>query len=108
MAALAVQAGENLSLQTIIQLGAEIEAIYMLTSLEGRGLDLIKQHQELWKRTLDFFDSAVAIWESVATDGELLRAHRRLLNELRALVDDRLAFYSVHEDRRAYRQRKLD
>ena len=47
LAAMAVVAGERLSFQTVVQLGAEMEAIYMLASLEGRGLDLIKQHQTL-------------------------------------------------------------
>ena len=50
LAAMAVEAGEKLSLQTVVQLTAETEAIYILASLEGRGLDLIAQHRELWKR----------------------------------------------------------
>lgn len=108
MAALAVKAGENLSLQTIIQLGAEIEAIYMLASLEGRGLDLIEQHRALWKRACEFFDAAVSIWESVPTDGGLLRAHCYSLKNLREIARDRLEFYSVCAERRDYRHRKLE
>jgi hypothetical protein len=102
MAALAVKAGEDLSLQTIIQLGAEIEAIYILASLEGRGLDLIEQHRALWKRAYEFFDATVSIWESVPTNRELLRAHSHSLKNLREIVRDRLEFYSVSDaERRA-------
>jgi hypothetical protein len=81
-------------------LGAEIEAIYILASLEGRGLDLIEQHRALWKKAYEFFNAAVSIWESVPTDGELLRAHYHSLENLREIVRDRLAFYSVSESER--------
>lgn len=49
MAALAVEAGENLSLQTVIQLGAEVEAFYTLVDLEARSLDSIEAHRRLWE-----------------------------------------------------------
>ena len=105
---MAVVAGERLSLQTVVQLGAEIEAIYILASLEGRGLDLIQQHQELWQRTSDFFAAVVSIWASVEADGELLRAHRSELEKLAEIARDRVQFYSIHDiDRRAYRLRKV-
>src|SRR5260370_34718930 len=100
MAALAVKGGEDLSVQTIIQLGAEIEAIYILASLESRDLDLIEQHRALWQRACEFFNAAVSIWESVPTDGELLRAHYHSLTDLREIVRDRLEFYSVSESER--------
>jgi hypothetical protein len=111
MAALSVAAGESPSLQNIVQLSAEMEAIYMLTSLEARGLDLIPQHHELWKRAHDFFAAAVAIWESVpvSADGELLRAHRRELERLADITKDRVEFYTFSEsERRDHRHRKLD
>jgi hypothetical protein len=44
LVALTVETGESLSLQTVIQLGAEIEAVYLLASLESRGFDSI-EHQ---------------------------------------------------------------
>jgi hypothetical protein len=100
MAALSVEAGEKLSFQTAIQLGAEAEAIYMLTGLEGRGLDLIEQHRALWKSTLDFYETAVSIWKPVSADGELLRAHRQLLAQLCELARDRVEFYSVSAAKR--------
>ena len=109
LAAMAVEAGERLSLQTVVQLGAEMEAIYMLASLEGRGLDLIKQHQTLWKRVCEFFGAAVSIWEPLPTDGELLCAYRRELKRLAEITKDRLEFYSPSSgERRDYRDRKLD
>jgi hypothetical protein len=108
LAAMAVEAGEKLSLETVVQLSAEIEAIYMLTGLEGRGLDLVKQHKELWKRTSEFFDVAVAIWEPVAPDGELLSAHRRELERLAEICKDRVEFFTVTVERRDYRDRKVD
>jgi len=109
LAAMAVEAGERLSLQTVVQLGAEMEAIYMLASLEGRGLDLIKQHQTLWKRVCEFFDAAVSIWEPLPTDGELLCAYQRELKRLAEITKDRLEFYSPSSgERRDYRDHKLD
>ena len=106
IAALAVETGEKLSLQTVVQLGAEMKAIYMLVGLEGRGLDLIEQHKELWRRTCEFFDAALAIWESVPSDGELLCAHRHELKRLAEITKDRLQFYSGDIERRDYRHRK--
>jgi len=73
---------------------------YILASLEGRGLDLIEQHRVLWKRVYEFFDAALSIWESVSSDCELLRAHRRLLKELRSLAGDRTQFFSVSDAER--------
>jgi hypothetical protein len=109
MATMSVEAGQKLSLQTVIQLSAQAEAIYILASLESRGLDLVEQHRALWQSTSEFFDAALAIWESVPTDGELLCAHRRELKRLAEITKDRLQFYSeVGDDRRDYRQRKLD
>ena len=106
LAAMAVEAGEKLSLQTVVQLTAETEAIYILASLEGRGLDLIAQHRELWKRTSEFFDAAVAIWEGVPPDGELVSVHRRELQRLAEISKDRIEFYSVADERRNYMERK--
>jgi hypothetical protein len=108
LAAMAVEAGEKLSPQTVVQLRAEIEAIYILASLEGRGLDLIEQHKKLWKRTSDFFAAAVEIWEAVPPDGELATVHRRELERLAEICKDRIQFFSVEPERRDYRQRKLD
>jgi len=108
LAAMAVEAGEKLSLQTVVQLTAETQAIYVLTSLEGRGLDLVKQHRELWERTSEFFAAAVAIWEPVAPDGELLSAHRRELERLAEICKDRVEFFTVTVERRDYRDRKVD
>jgi hypothetical protein len=99
-AALAVEAGDTLSLQTAIELGAQTEAIYVLTSLEGRGLDFIEQHRLLWQKAAQFFEDAIAIWQTVPTDGELLNAHLQLLTELCALSRDRVEFYSVSESER--------
>ena len=108
VAALAVKVGESLPFETIIQLSAEAKAVYMLASLESRGLDLIEQHQSLWKRTADFFSDVVSIWESVPTDEELLCAYRRELKRLAEITKERVEFYSVDGERRDYRQRKLD
>jgi hypothetical protein len=108
MAALALEAGKKLSVQTVIQLGAETEAIYMLTSLQGRGLDLIKQHHDLCQQTAEFFQDAVAIWQAVPTNGELLDIHRQLLAQLCELARDRVEFYTVSESERLDYRRKLD
>ena len=106
MAALAVEAGEKLSLQTVVQLGAEIETIYILASLESRGLDLIAQHKELWQRTSDFFAAAVSIWASIEADGELLGVHRSELQRLAQMAIDRVEFYTFAESER--RHHRLD
>ena len=104
-----IEAGEKLSPQTVIQLSAQIEAIYMLANLESRDLNLIKEHQALWKRLCEFFDAAVAIWESVPSDGQLFRAHYHSLKNLQEIVRDRLEFYSISDDERLnYRRRKFD
>ena len=108
MAALALEAGEELSVQTVIQLGAETEAIDMLTSLQGRGLDLIKQHHDLCQQTAESFQDAVAIWQAVPTNGELLDIHRQLLAQLCELARDRVEFYTVSESERLDYRRKLD
>ena len=108
LAALAAQAGESLSFETIVRLSAEAELIYTLANLEGRHLDLIEQHRALWQRACEFFDAAVSIWASVEADGELLRAHRSELEKLAEIARDRVQFYSIHDiDRRAYRLRKV-
>jgi hypothetical protein len=101
-------AGQKLSAETVVQLSAETEAVYMLASLEGRGLDLIKQHRELWKRTSEFFDAAVAIWEGVPPDGELVSVHRRELKRLAEIAKDRVLFYSIDGERRDYMRRKAE
>ena len=108
LAAMAVEAGEKLSPQTVVQLRAEIEAIYILASLEGRGLDLIEQHKKLWKRTSDFFAAAVEIWEAVPPDGELVSVHRRELERLAEIAKDRVLFYSIDGERRDYMRRKAE
>jgi len=108
LAAMAVEVGEKLSLQTVVQLTAETQAIYVLTSLEGRGLDLVKQHRELWERTSEFFAAEVAIWEAVQPDGELVSVHRRELERLAEIAKDRVLFYSIDGERRDYMRRKAE
>ena len=108
LAAMAVEAGEKLSLENVVQLSAEIEAIYMLASLEGRGVDLIEQHRLLWRKAAQFFEDVIAIWQSVPTDGAPLKAHRQLLAQLCELARDRVEFYSLTAERRDYIERNAD
>jgi hypothetical protein len=100
--------GQKLPLEAVVQLRAEIEAVFMLANLERRGLDLVKQHRELWKRTLQFFEAALAIWEGVPPDGELVSTHRRELERLAEIAKDRVLFYSIDGERRDYMRRKAE
>jgi hypothetical protein len=54
-----------------------------------------------------FFEDAIAIWQSVrGANGELLDAHRQLLAELCELARDRVEFYCVCDaERRDYRHK---
>jgi hypothetical protein len=109
LAAMAVEAGEKLSLPTVVQLGAELQTIYILASLESRSFDSIEAHRLLWQQTADFLQDAASVWRAVPTDGEFLGTHLRLLAQLHELAADRVEFYSIHDvDRWDYRLRKLD
>jgi hypothetical protein len=100
MAALAAEAGESLSLQTVIQLSTELEALYTLVGFESRSLASIDAHRCLWRQAVDFFQDAASIWQAIPIDGELLAAHRQLLAQLLELSRDRVEFYSVSESER--------
>ena len=52
----------------------------------------MKKHRILWQKAAQFFEDAIAIWQSVPSNGELLDAHRQLLAELCALARDRVEF----------------
>jgi hypothetical protein len=109
MAALAVESGETLSVETIVQLRGQIEAFYILITLQSRSFDFIQQHRAVWKNAYEFFNAAVLIWERVPIDGELVRAHCHALANWREIVRDRLEFYSLTEsDRRDYKRRKVE
>jgi hypothetical protein len=105
---LELECGQNLSPKTIIQLAGEALALYALLSLEGRNLQLIKEHRGLWQKAAQFFEDALEIWQTVPINGELLNAHLQLLTELCALSRDRVEFYSVSGERRGYRLRKSE
>ena len=68
----------------------------------------MKKHRILWQKAAQFFEDAIAIWQSVPSNGELLDAHRQLLAELSKLARDRVEFYTLTDERRDYRRRKLD
>lgn len=107
LVALGLESGENLSDRAVIQLAGEAQAFYILLSLEGRRLSLVKEHRLLWQKGARFFEDALAIWESVQVDGELVEAHWQLLSELSELSRDRVEYYAVSEsDRRNYTERR--
>jgi hypothetical protein len=108
LAALELESDQNLSVQTVIQLAGEAQALYVLLSLQGRSFEPMKQHRVLWQKGAQFFEDAIAIWQSVPSNGELLDAHRQLLAELSKLARDRVEFYTLTDERRDYRRRKLD
>jgi hypothetical protein len=78
MAALAVESGETLSVETIVQLRGQIEAFYILITLQSRSFDFIQQHRAVWKNAYEFFNAAVLIWERVPIIAMPLRTGEKL------------------------------
>jgi hypothetical protein len=100
LAVFELESGQNLPPQTVIQLAGEAQALYVLLSLQGRSLEQVKEHRLLWQKAAQFFADAIAIWQAVSVNGELLDAHRLLLAQLLELSRDRVEFYSVSESER--------
>jgi hypothetical protein len=99
--------GEQLNIETFVQLAAETLTVSKLTALQCRSVATIREARSCWQNALECFQASVECWDRLPTNGELQQGHRRLLERLKCQADDQLEFYrDADGDRSSYRRRK--
>jgi hypothetical protein len=105
LSALALAEGTSPTVEEVLQLAAQAQAVYMLSTISCQSLpDRVAAHQALWKQVYEFYRNAVEIWVDVPQDGELLTTYRYELAALQSVASDRCDLYQIDDsDRRVGR-----
>jgi hypothetical protein len=88
-----VAAGESVTLGEALELAAGTRALYDLTTLASRDVELMEDCFVLWRATASKFEELCKAWAEVPEDGEIVSWHRIQLQRLRALAIDRVDLY---------------
>src|SRR5258706_15353347 len=76
LVALSVAEGESIPISEMVELAAEVRALYDLATLFGCEFDLVADCHSLWLQMHTVFSELCAAWANVPQDGEVLGWYR--------------------------------
>jgi hypothetical protein len=102
-------AGERLSHEIILQLGAEVLSVEKIAVLTARQVVTVLDARKCWQSALECFETSANLWTQLPIGDPFVESHARLLNRLCGSAGDMMSFYDISSsDRSAYQKRKAE